>query len=142
MRTISVALTSGFLLLIVAVMSVCGAVGFLAEPETGWIGAREGAVIGLGAALAVLIVHGVRIAFSRTPEAKGPGHHPASLERFRLKEAASSAFADILIVLGLVTIGSFSLLSQLDMRIVLSALFLLALGDLVIRLVVLRRQGF
>lgn len=141
MGTQRIVLTSGFLVLIVVVVAACGAMGLLTDPEPGWSGAASGAVTGALTALAVLLVHGVRMVFSRTPEATGPTHHPESVERHRLREAASAAFADTLIVLGLAMLGSFSFLDGIDMRVILVALFLTALGDCGIRLLALRRKG-
>lgn len=141
MRSRNVVLTAGFLALIVAVTAVCGALGLLTNPGQGWSGAAEGALVGIGAALAVLVVHGVRVIFSRTPEATGPAHHPESVERHYLKEAASGAFADTLVLLGLATLGSFSILQGVDMRVVLVALFLTAAGDCAIRFSMLKKRG-
>lgn len=141
MRTQNVVLTTGFLLLIVAVTAVCGALGLLTNPTEGWPGAAEGALIGVGAALTVLAVHTVRIIFTRTPEATGPAHHPESVERYLLKEAASAAFADTLIVLTLAVLGSFSFLGDINMSIVLVALLLTVAGDCTIRFTALRKRG-
>lgn len=142
MGTQRIVLTSGFLVLIIVVTSVCGALGLITNQEPGWPGATAGAITGALTALAVILVHGIRLAFSRTPEATAPTHHPESLEWHRLREAASAAFADILIVLALVTVGSFSVLRTIDMRIILVALLLTAIGDCAIRLLALRRKGF
>ena len=140
MRARDLALSAAVAGMAFALVTLCGYMGLLSA-HSAETGTTRGALLGAVVAAAILSVHGVRILFARTPEARGPQFNRNSVEQHRFREAAAQAFADLLIVLAVLVVATFSLLSELEAFGFASLVFLIAVGDFGVRSLSLKHRG-